>query len=168
MKSVVNGYVGMRKEFEMKRRLVMAAMGLLFTVGAAIAQEHWTEGPVWTVSTYRTEPGKFDEYMKYLRSNAVPVVAEEKKQGLILDFKIFVKAPSSPSDWDVAIATLQPSYGKALDFNQSDADKIKAIQAKHWKTTDEDKQREMAANRLAMRKAVGTDFVREVNLKPMP
>lgn len=152
----------------MKRVLVMAAMGLLFTVGVAVAQEHWTEGPVWTLSFYRTEPGKFDEYLKYVRTNAVPVFAEEKKQGLILDFKFFVKAPSDPSDWDVAIATLQPSYGKALDFNQGDADKIKAIQAKQWKTTDEDKQREMSSTRLAMRKLVGADIVREVNLRPMP
>lgn len=152
----------------MKRFLVMAAMGLLFSVAGAVAQEHWTEGPVWTVSFYRTEQGKFDEYMKYLRANAVPVVAEEKKQGLILDFKVFVKAPSNPSDWDVAIATLQPSYGKALDFNQGDADKIKAIQAKHWKTTDEDKQRDLSSSRLAMRKAIGTEYAREVNLKPMP
>ncbi len=152
----------------MKRVLVMAAMGLLFTVGAALAQDHWTEGPVWTVSSYRTEPGKFDEYMKYVRANAVLVLADEKKQGLILDFKFFVKVPSNPGDWDVAIATLQPSFGKAMDFNQGDADKIKAIQAKHWKTTDEDKQRDMASRRLAMRKFVGTDIVREVNLRPMP
>jgi hypothetical protein len=152
----------------MKRVLVMAAMGLLFTVGAALAQDHWTEGPVWTVSSYRTEPGKFDEYMKYVRANAVLVLADEKKQGLILDFKFFVKVPSNPGDWDVAIATLQPSFGKAMDFNQGDADKIKAIQAKHWKTTDEDKQRDMASSRLAMRKFVGTDIVREVNLRPMP
>ena len=152
----------------MKRILVVVVMGLLFSVGAAVAQEHWTEGPVWVISFYRTEPGKFDDYLKYLRANAAVVFAEEKKQGLVLDSKIFVKAPSNPSDWDVAIATLQPSYGKALDFNQADSDKIKAIQAKYWKTGDEDKQREMSSTRLAMRKLVGSDVVREVNLKPMP
>lgn len=131
------------------------------------AQDHYTEGNVREVSHYRTKPGQFDEYMKYLRTNFLPLSEESKKQGLIVDFKVMVKTPHDLSDWDVAIVTIHKSYGAALDFSQGDEDKSKAIQAKHYKTADENKQREMAAKRLDMRTFLGTEFIREVNLRPM-
>ena len=139
-----------------------------FLSSSGYAQEHWTEGPVRQVGLYRTKPGQFDEYMKYLRANFLPLSEEAKKQGLIVDFKVMVKTPHDSNDWDVAIVTLHKSYGAALDFNQGDDDKRKAIQSKHYKTPDENKQREMAAKRLDMRTFIGTNFVREVNLRPMP
>lgn len=135
---------------------------------SAPAQEHWTEGPVWEVSFYRTKPGQFDVYMTYLRTNFLSITEEGKKQDLILERKVFVKAPKDPRDWDVAIAILYPSFGKALDFNQGDEDKSKAIQAKHYKTEDEKKQQEVTAKRFEMRDFIGTELVREVNLRPLP
>src|SRR5438477_9641384 len=113
----------------MKRLLALSALLCLFGVQTSVAQEHWTEGPVWNITFYRTNPGHFDDYMKYLRSHYTVTTAESKKQGLILDSKIYVKQPRDAHDWDVAIATLFPSFGKALDFNAADDEKSKAIQA---------------------------------------
>ena len=152
----------------MKRVIALAALVCLAGAGALAAQEHWTEGPVWNITFYRTNPGHFDDYMKYLRAHYIVTTAESKKQGLILDSKIYVKQPRDANDWDVAIATLYPSYGKALDYNAADDDKGKAIQAQHWKTTDQDKQREMSSPRLNLRTFVGNEITREVTLKPMP
>ncbi|MFY9552043.1 MAG: hypothetical protein WAU32_12895 [Thermoanaerobaculia bacterium] len=152
----------------MKRFLFLAVALCLFGGTAAVAQEHWTEGPVWNITFYRTTPGHFDDYIKYLRSHYIVTTAESKKQGLILDSKIYVKQPRDANDWDIAIATLFPSYGKALDFNSADDEKSKAIQAQHWKTADRSKQQEMSAPRLGWRTFVGSDIVREVNLKPLP
>ena len=45
---------------------------------------------------------------------------------------------------------------------------MKAIAAKHYKTSDEQKQNEMASKRFEMRDFRGTRYVREVTLKPMP
>ena len=153
------------------KRFTLAALllGACFSGLPALAQEHFTEGPVWAVSYYRTKPGKFDDYMKYLRANFLTTTAEQKKQGLILDAKVLLNpAVRDANDWDVLIATLHTSFGKALDFNQSDEDKIKAIAEKHYKTKDEAKQREMASPRLAMRDYIGSRYLREVNLKPLP
>ncbi len=36
--------------------------------------------------------------MKYLRENLVPTTADAKAQGLILDRKVFTKAPTSTPD----------------------------------------------------------------------
>jgi hypothetical protein len=139
---------------------------LLLAAGSARAQEHYTEGPVWECSAYRTEPDQFNAYMKWLRNQFIPTAQEAKKQGLVLDTKIFVQTPREPTDWDVSICSLYPSFGKALDYDKGDDDRYKAIAAKQYKTPDEDKQREQMKPRLALRKFLGTSFLREVNLRP--
>jgi len=150
----------------------MTAIGLLaaglLASGAAVAQEHWTEGPVWECSAYRTNPGMFDTYLKWIRSHSEPINEEAKKQGLIVDYKAFVKAPRDENDYDVLFCTLYSSYGQALDYNKGDDEKFDKISAAHWATADEDKQREQSAPRLEMRRYLGTSYVREVNLRPMP
>jgi hypothetical protein len=149
------------------KRIGLVAAALACTSVSALAQEHWTEGPVWECSAYRTNPGQFDTYLKWLRSHSLVTTAEAKKQGLIQDHKVFVKPPQDANDYDVLICSLYPSFAKALDFNQADEDKFDAIQSKHWATADEDKQRAQSAPRLEMRKYLGTTYVREVTLRPI-
>jgi hypothetical protein len=134
------------------------------------AQEHWTEGPVWVVNYYRTKPGKFDDYLKFLRRNFAKVSAEQKKAGIIQDAKVLLQTNiNNPNDWDIAIAYLYPSFAKALDFNQADFDKAEEIASKHYAQSDREKR--AAANdaaRLPIRDYIGTRYLREVTLKPMP
>lgn len=138
----------------------------LFTI-TSIAQEHFTDGNVRVVSFYRTKPGQFDNYLKYLRANFLPTQEEAKKQGLIEGYYILLNTPSSPDDWDIAIATLYKSFGDALDYNQSDEDKMKKIQENHYKTSDENKINEMTAKRWDMRTYIGTKYFRDITLKPL-
>jgi hypothetical protein len=151
----------------MRRALILAGVFCLVAVGIGFAQEHYTEGPVWVVSFFRTTPGHWDDYIQYLRGDLLPSDTEAKKQGLILDFKVYVKEPTGPQDWDVAVAELYSGFAK-FDYNKADEDKWKAISAKQYKTEDEKKQREMTEKRLKMRDYLGTSIMREVNLKPMP
>jgi hypothetical protein len=152
----------------MKSRVAIAAIALSLFLGAvAVAQEHWTEGPVWSIQFIRTTPGHFDDYLKYIRQNYMPQSDEGKKAGLILDTKVFVKNPSNPQDWDIAFATLYKNMA-ALDFSAENDKKNKAIAEKHFKTPDEAKQQEMMKPRFEWRTTVGSDLVREVTLKPMP
>jgi hypothetical protein len=151
----------------MKTKLIgLAAAALACTSVPVVAQEHWTEGPVWECGAYRTNPGQFDTYLEWIRAHAEPVNAEAKKQGLILDYKTFVQAPRDENDYDVMFCTLHSSYAKALDFNQGDDDKFEAISAAHWGTPDNKQQLAKTAPRLEMRRFLGTDYVREVNLRP--
>ena len=150
----------------MTKRIGLAAAVLACVCVPAVAQEHWTEGPVWACEAYRTSPGQFDAYMNYIRKDVEPQNIEAKKQGLVLDYKAFVKAPSDANDYDVLFCTLFPNFGKALDYSKEDEDKFDAIAAAHFATADEDKQREMIKGRLAMRTYLGTTYVREVNLRP--
>ncbi len=81
---------------------------------------------------------------------------------------MYVKTPKGAGDWDVAVATLYPSFGTALDYSKADEDKWKAIESKQYKTDDEQKQREMTDVRFTLREYLGTSHLREINLKPMP
>ncbi len=155
----------------MKRKSLAALVttcALLFGAKSALAQENWTEGPVWQCDTYRTAPGQFETYIKWVRATTLPIFTEEKKQGLILDWKVFVQPPHDVNDWDVMFCSLYKNYAQALDYSKSDDDKDKAILAKQFKTADEQKQQEQIKVRLAMRKFLGTSYVREVNLRPLP
>lgn len=148
------------------KRIGLAAAVLACASVPAVAQEHWTEGPVWACEAYRTSPGQFDAYIEYIRATVEPQNVEAKKQGLILDYKTFVKAPSDPSDYDVLFCTLFSNYGKALDYSEADEKKADAIAEAHFATPDEDKQAEMIKPRLDMRTYLGTTYVREVTLRP--
>ena len=143
----------------------LLAAGLLLSSGSALAQEHWIEGPVWECNAYRTEPGQFDTYLKWIRAHAEVISQEAKKQGLIVDYKTFIHTPADQNDYDVLFCTLHANYGKALDYNKDDDEKSDAISAAHWATKDEDKQEEMNAPRLKMRTFMGTSYHREVTLR---
>ncbi len=156
----------------MKRLLLLPAVLCLCAVFSpqAQAQEHYTEGPVWVINYYRTKPGKFDDYMKFLRSNFAKVSAEQKKGGVILDAKVLLQPGlNGPNDWDVAVAYLYPSFAKAMDFNQADFDKVEEIAAKHYRETNREKRAaKNDAARLPIRDFVAMRITREVTLKPMP
>lgn len=148
----------------------MSVLPLFFLVlfsASAFAQEHYTEGNVRVVGFYRTNPGQFDNYMEYLRANFLPTQEEAKKQGLIEGYYILLNTPTSPDDWDIAIATVHKSFGDALDFNQSDDDKMKKIQEEHYKTSDEAKMDEITSKRFDMRTYLGTKHFRDITLKPL-
>ena len=152
----------------MNKLRVCCAGVLLAVVGFASAQElPYTEGPVTVVTAVKIMDGQFDNYMKWLRTHALVTTGEAKKQGLILDYKVFVNTPSSPDDHDVLICNLYESFGRALDFSQADEDKFDAIDAAHWKTASQDEQTNKAAPRLEMRKFLGTTIDREVTLRPI-
>jgi hypothetical protein len=153
----------------MKRIMLVVAFAVGWIAMPAQAQEHLTEGPVWVINYYRFEPDRGDDYLKWVRTYALPTFMEAKKQGLTLDFKVFFNtARRDEKDWDVAFAQLYSTYGKALDYSADDEAKEKAIAAKVTGTKDENKQREVDAPKFKMRTHVGTSIVREVTLKPMP
>ena len=78
---------------------------LLLFVTAAVAQEHYTEGPVWRVTLVRVKPAQMDAYLTSLRQATKPLLEEEKRTGAIVDYKIFLKETTSgPQDWDLALA----------------------------------------------------------------
>src|ERR1700732_1997455 len=78
---------------------------LLLLAPAVLAQEQYTEGPVWRVSLIRVKPTAMDAYLASLQKSSKPLLDEEKRQSTIMDYKIFLKeTKSSPQDWDLCLA----------------------------------------------------------------
>lgn len=68
----------------MKNKITWLAGFVLLFALHAVAQEQFTEGPVWRVTIIKVKPAQFDAYMATLRQGTKPLLDEEKRQGLIL------------------------------------------------------------------------------------
>ena len=88
----------------MKRIYGLAIFALLLSP-ALFAQEHYSEGPVWRISLVRVKPTHMDEYLSSLQQSSKPFLEEEKRQGVIMDYKFFIKETKhDPQDWDLCLA----------------------------------------------------------------
>src|SRR5207237_10512029 len=74
---------------------------LLLLAPAVLAQEHYTEGPVWRASLIRVKPTAIDAYLTSLRQSSKPILDEQKRQETIMDYKVVLKeTKNSPQDWE--------------------------------------------------------------------
>jgi len=99
------------------RKFVLLVVGLsVFLLAAPVmTQEYYTEGTISRVTLLKVKPGRFNAFMEDLRDNIKPVWEEEKNQGLIMDYKIYLNSTTdTPQDWDVALAIQYKNYA-ALD-----------------------------------------------------
>jgi hypothetical protein len=124
------------------------------------AQEHFTEGPMWNVTFIRVKPAQFDAYLTNLQQNAKVAYDEAKRQGVIMDWKVFLKqTKSSPQDWDIALALLYKNHaqmdGQAAKF-EAIRDKVLGGKQAFQQATEK---------RSEIREIVGIELVQEVTLK---
>ena len=69
-------------------KIYCVAIALLLSAPVLFAQEHYTEGPIWRVQLIRVKPNQMDAYLSSLRQSSKPLIEEEKRQGVIKDYKI--------------------------------------------------------------------------------
>jgi hypothetical protein len=87
------------------KKLFPLALFMLLLAPALFAQEHYTEGPIWRVQLIRVKPTHMDDYLTSLRKSTKPLIEEQKKEGIIMDYKVFLKeTKNSPDDWDICVA----------------------------------------------------------------
>ena len=142
----------------MKKLLMVAT--LLLVSSAAFAQEHYTQGPVWRVSLVRVKPNHMDEYLTSLQQASKPFLEEEKRQGLIVEYKFFIKETrSNPQDWDVCLAI---AYKNHAAMDGLDA-KVEAIRDKVF--GGKQQAHELGEKREEIRELVSNELLQEVFLK---
>lgn len=142
-------------------KYAIGTLGLLlcFTL-QAFAQEHYTEGPVWQVSLIRVKPTQFDAYLTSLRQSSKPLLDEQKRQGLILDYKFFLNTTKhDPDDWDISLAVQYKNFA-ALDglTAKNEAIRDKVLGSKQA-------AQQLGEKRSEIREIVRTMTLREVTLK---
>jgi hypothetical protein len=92
------------QEITVKKLFGLVAF-LLLLAPSMFAQEHYTEGPVWRIQLIRVKPTQFDAYLTSLQQSTKPLIEEQKRQGVIVDYKIFLKETKhAPEDWDICVA----------------------------------------------------------------
>jgi hypothetical protein len=129
------------------------------TEASTIDQERpWTLGSVWTVDFIRLKPGRTLEYGRELAATWKKMLDEEKKQGLVLSYKILTGMPSNRDDFTHMLLTEFPNYGV---FDQQE--KIDAVMKKVIGSLGD--LNEMFRKREEMRESIGTRTLRELHLK---
>ena len=143
------------------KKYTASALGLFLLFALqAFAQEHFTEGPIWQVTLIRVKPTQMDAYLTTLQANTKTIYDEMKKEGLILDYKVFLNTTKhDPQDWDLSIAVQYKNFA-ALDGltakNEVIRDKILG---------SKQAAQQLGEKRVDMREIVSTMILREVTLK---
>ena len=141
-------------------RSILFLVALLTAIPAFAQNPNYDVGPIWRVNYLHIKPGLGDAFWKDFHEHIKPVLEEEKKAGLITDFKAFVNPTTdSPNDWDVAICVLYANWA-ALD--QIDA-KAASLVAKHYGSREA--ALEAARKRAEIREVVASRLAREVMAK---
>ncbi|MCA1620447.1 MAG: hypothetical protein LC795_14285 [Acidobacteria bacterium] len=125
------------------------------------------DGPVWRITYFRTKPGKGADHVRWLREYRRRILDGQKSQGLIVDYKYFVKPTTDgPNDWNIAEAVLFKSYGEHLDFDEARAGRMNDASLKVFGSV-ENRAKVWAELRDASREVVSSQVVREVTLRSM-
>jgi len=124
------------------------------------AQEHYTEGPVWRIQLIRVNPTKMDAYLSSLRQSTKPILEEEKKEGMVTDYKVFLKeTKNGPQDWDICVAVQYKNWA-AMDGQAAKGeamrDKILGGKAQGQSLTEK---------RAEIREIISSDLLQEIFLK---
>lgn len=137
-----------------------AALCLIVMSTAVVADDRpYTDGPIVNVAGYRTEYGKFDEYMKFLATSWKQEQEAAKKAGLILDYHVYTMEPRGPDDPDVFLVVTFKNWA-ALDQLR---DKVTALAKEVYGSTSAANQG--AVDRGKIRRKLGSMTMQEIILK---
>lgn len=142
------------------KKLWGLALFLLFVAPAVFAQEHYTEGPIWRVQLIRVKPTQMDAYLTTLRQSTKPLIEEEKRQGVIMDYKIFLKeTKNNPEDWDIAVAIEYKNHA-AMDglAAKGEAARDKVLGGKQA-------AQQLGEKRAEIREIISSELMQEIFLK---
>ena len=145
----------------MRRSLsvVVFVVALLAEVSSA-QNPNYNVGPVWRVTYYHVKSGQSDAFWSDFRQHVKPVLDEDKRQGLLTDYKLFTNpAINSPGDWDVALAILYPNWATLDEV----ANKAATVATQHYGSREA--MLEAGRKRDQLRDVIASHLAREVTLK---
>jgi hypothetical protein len=145
------------------KKPILLLLAAILTISASMTRaedDHaYTQGPVLIVNFIRTQPGMFEEYMRYLGSTYKHLMDEYKKQGVITDYAIYQARPRDPQDADL-ILTVTYKNMAAFDELQERTDP-----ASKQAFGSLAKAASASADRGKLRQEIGSQMVRQLILK---
>jgi hypothetical protein len=143
----------------MKTIYRLAAL-LLLLAPAVLAQEHYTEGPVWRISLIRVKPTAMDAYLTSLQQSSKPILDQQKRDGTIMDYKLFLKeTKNNLEDWDICLA-LEYKNHAAMDGLAAKGEMLrdKILGGKQ-------PAQQLADKRAEIREVISSELLQEIILK---
>jgi hypothetical protein len=143
----------------MKKRYGLAIL-LMCLAPSLFAQEHYTEGPIWRVQLIRVKPTQLDAYLTSLRQSTKPLIEEEKRQGVIVDYKVFLKeTKNNPEDWDICVGIEYKNHA-AMDglAAKGEAARDKILGGKQA-------AQQLGEKRAEIREIISSELLQEIFLK---
>ncbi|HEX9266172.1 MAG TPA: hypothetical protein VF965_01670 [Candidatus Limnocylindria bacterium] len=127
-------------------------------VNALDQERPWTLGSVWSVDFIRLKPGHNLDYGRELAATWKKMLDDQKKQGIVLSYKILTGAPSNRDDFTHMLMVEFPNYGV---FDQQDKmdEAVKKVFGSLGGINEAVRKRE------EIREAIGTRVLRELRLK---
>ena len=158
----------------MKKTFVTLFFACLFAIGvqaqtptATPPAPATTPGNVSRVTYFDVLPGKTTDFTTFIRTHSMPLMEEQKKQGLIVSYGYFTKTSTDgPGDWDLGLVVTFKNYADAIDFNAERGAKFGAISLKHYGTAEARTKANDSQNGL--RTVTSSVLVRGLTLNPMP
>ena len=150
-------------DMKLKTRALGALAGLLLSFAglgiAAAADRPYTEGAVSEVTSVRTEPGMFEEYMAYIAGTWKTEVEAQKTAGIVLDYAVYQATPRGPQDPDLYLVT---TYKNMAALDGLDARRDPILEKLQGSLAEQNKAY-VARSRL--RTILGSEYIRGLNLK---
>jgi hypothetical protein len=148
---------------KLKIRALGALAGLLLSFAgigiAAAADRPYTEGTVSQVTSVRTEPGMFEEYMAYIATTWKTEQEAQKAAGIIEGYAVYSAVPRGPNDPDLYLITVYKNMA-ALDNLDAKTDPIN--EKLEGSLADQNKA---FVARGKLRRILGSQLIRGLNLK---
>jgi hypothetical protein len=148
---------------KLKSRALGALAGMFALVAitgtSAAADRPYTEGPVSVVSSIRTEPGQFENYLSYLAKTYKQLMEDAKKAGHVVDYAVYQTMPRGPNDPNLYLVVTYKNMA-ALDGL---SDRMDAIQQKVF--GDQAAQDAAMVARGKMRTQLGSEMIQQLILK---
>jgi hypothetical protein len=119
----------------------------------------FTDGAVMVVSSIRTKPGMFDEYLKFLDGPYKKTMEEEKKAGIILDYSVWQAFPRTPHDPDLYLTIVFKNWAAFDGLRERE----EPIEKKVWGSLSASDK--ASIDREKIREVLGSQVIQEAKLK---
>ena len=148
---------------KLQRTLIGSLVLAVLIVGVSVfaqVNRPYRNGSVWNISFIRIKPGMDSAYLNYLAGQWKSNQEAQKKDGLILSYKVISTEGHNSNDWNIMLMT---EY-KDLATMEANEDKGDALAQKT--IGNDEKQMQGYKEREAIREVLGDRLAREIVLEP--